>query len=192
MKSAAALGVVLLAPTLAFAQAPAGGEFRVNTYTTGYQAISQAAAWKDGFVVVWVTRVAGDPIGIFGQRYAADGSPRGAEMAISAAGPNQFNPRVATDWRGNFVVAWGKQLTAVARLFDASGAPRGPEFQVPIASSGQSIGSVAMAPRGNSFVVAWTSNSHDGNDLGVVARLFDSNGVPQAQEFVVNTYTTGR
>jgi hypothetical protein len=48
-----------------------GGEFRVNTYTTGHQAeAAVASAWNGNFVVTW-TSVGqdGDLEGVFGQRY---------------------------------------------------------------------------------------------------------------------------
>ena len=39
------------------------------------------------------------------------------------------------------------------------------------------------------FVVVWQSPFQDGQDAGVVARLYDANGQPLGEEFLVNTTT---
>src|SRR5687768_13869952 len=69
----------------ASAQTPARGEFRVNTYTTGNQGGARAAMEPDGdFVVVWTSNGQdGDGYGVFGQRFAAGGAPRGSEFQIN-------------------------------------------------------------------------------------------------------------
>ena len=106
-----------------------GSEFQVNTYTTGYQGIpSVAIAGPGSFVVVWESSQGGSGSGSFGQRYDADGSPRGSEFQVNTTTTGyQGYPAVAADAIGNFVVAWsgdgnqagegtsvfGKQLTTV-------------------------------------------------------------------------------
>ena len=71
--------------SIASAQVPAGGEFRVNTYTTGRQKFPRAAMEPDGdFVVVWTSQGRiGNGYGVFGQRFAASGAPRGGEFPIN-------------------------------------------------------------------------------------------------------------
>jgi hypothetical protein len=57
-KGAVRISTLLLAVSAAAAsaQTTAGGEFRVNTYTTGAQADARAAMEPDGdFVVVWTS-----------------------------------------------------------------------------------------------------------------------------------------
>jgi hypothetical protein len=50
---------------------PKGGEFPVNTYTTGSQLASSVAVnGSDGFVVAWSSPQDGDTTGVFGQRFA--------------------------------------------------------------------------------------------------------------------------
>ena len=74
-----ACSVVLALTVAASAQTRAGGEFRINTYTTGYQAFGRAAMEPDGdFVVVWTSYAQdGSDYGAFGQRFAAAGARRG-------------------------------------------------------------------------------------------------------------------
>ena len=73
--------------------APAGSEFRANTYTTNDQVYSSVTALNDGgFVVTWSSDGQdGSGYGIYGQRYAADGTPVGSEFAINQiTSGNQF------------------------------------------------------------------------------------------------------
>jgi hypothetical protein len=88
---------------------PVGGEFRVNSYTTGSQARPWVALDAGGnFVVVWQSYGQdGNGYGIFGQRFDASGTAQGAEFQV-----NTFNslsdrdPFVASDPGGTFVVVW--------------------------------------------------------------------------------------
>ena len=59
-----------------------GSEFRANTYTSSDQIYSSVTALNDGgFVVTWSSEGQdGSGYGIYGQRYAADGSPVGDEF----------------------------------------------------------------------------------------------------------------
>ena len=64
--------------------APLGPEFRVNTFTTGYQGLPAVAADLSGnFVVVWESGQDGAGDGIFGQRYASTGAPLGPEFRVN-------------------------------------------------------------------------------------------------------------
>ncbi len=51
--------------------------------------------------------------------------------------------------------------------------------------------SVIAGSDSGAFVVVWESEDQDGDDFGIFARLFDSDGLPTSGEFQVNTYTTG-
>ena len=111
----------LLLAAVASAQTPAGGEFRVNTYTTSYQSYSRPAMELDGdFVVVWESLTQdGSQEGVFGQRFAASGAPRGSEFRINAyTTDRQRWPTVAVGSRGDFVVAWqsGNPAAQVEKL----------------------------------------------------------------------------
>jgi phage tail sheath gpL-like len=89
---------------------PLGPEFRVNTYTTGYQDFPSVATDAAGnFVVAWTSSggYGGVPSDLFGQRYASDGTPLGAEFLVNTFTTNAQNrPAVAAHAAGNFVVVW--------------------------------------------------------------------------------------
>jgi hypothetical protein len=198
--AAPAILLALVLPWAAAAQpTPAGGEFQVNTYTTGHQLFAAVAVAPGGqFVVVWESAGQdGDDFGIFGQPYGADGTPLGAEFQVNSYTTYaQINPKVAMDGAGNFVVVWqgaaqdGSDMGVFGQRYDSAGARRGSEFQVnTYTTSSQSFPAVAMDAAGN-FVVAWTS-VHDGDGSGVFGQRFDAVGARLGSEFRINTYTTG-
>lgn len=88
---------------------PQGAQFQVNTSAEGFQtapAVSTAA--DGGFVIVWFGG-GGNPSapGVYGQRFAANGSPRGTEFQVnSSTFPNQWDPDVAVADDGDFVAVW--------------------------------------------------------------------------------------
>jgi hypothetical protein len=94
--------------------APAGTEFRVNTWTTGYQLSSTVAMDFDGdFIISWhsanygIPGQDGDLAGIFAQRYNSDGNINGTEFQVNIyTTDSQINPVVAADNAGDFVVVW--------------------------------------------------------------------------------------
>src|SRR5262249_23799433 len=141
--------------------APQGGEFRVNTYTTGTQGHAAVAADGGGnFVVVWDGAGPGDDSGVVGQRYASTGTPLGGGVLVNTTTPPApQTPAVAADATGNFVVVWAGATGVdpdgiVGRRYDSTGTPRGSEFQVntytPLAQNDP-----AVAMDGGGFVVTW-------------------------------------
>jgi S-layer homology domain len=162
------------------AGAPVGGQFQVNTYTTGNQFSYGVAAAADGrFVVSWDSLTDGSGFGLSGQRYDAAGAPLGADFVVNqdTTGGQNFSS-VSSDRQFNFVAAWqsdasdGSSYGIRGQRFDAQGARRGAEFGVNTYTTfGQHAAVVAGDEVGN-FLVAWHSNNQDGSDLGVFAQRF--------------------
>jgi len=201
------VAALLVAPCAAWPQGhPLGPEFRVNTYTTGHQGgtitlvlgrPSIASDSTGNFVVVWTSSSQdGSSDGIFGQRYAASGAPLGPEFRVNTYTPlSQFNPDVAADASGNFVVVWesdyqdGSNRGVFGQRYASSGVPLGADFRVNTFTTGeQGDPSVAVDSAG-AFVVAWDSANQDGSGAGVFAQRFASSGSPLGPEFRVNTTT---
>ena len=163
-----------------------GAEFQVNSFTFDNQAKAAVASGSAGnFVIVWQSHNQdGSDYGVFGQRYTSNGTPLGQEFQINTFTPdNQINAAVASDAAGDFVVAWasyrqdGSSFGVFGQRFLSTGAPLGTEFLVETYTvSEQNVPSVASSSTGN-FVVAWQSR-HDGDELGVFARLFATPIVP--------------
>jgi hypothetical protein len=102
-------GLGVFGQRFAASGATAGAEFGVNTNTAldqSRQAIGLDASGN--FVVVWQSAGQdGAGNGVFGQRYAAAGTPLGAEFRVNTYVTNdQTGPAVAADNAGDFVVVW--------------------------------------------------------------------------------------
>jgi len=208
----AALALGLMAPATAGAQAlvRVGGEFGVNTYTTGYQKGPSVAADADGdFVVVWGSAGSSgtdtDGFSVQGQRYASNGSTQGGEFQVNAyTTSGQGVPSVAANPDGDFVVVWASAgsfgtdtsgASVQGQRYVSDGSTQGAQFQVNTYTTNyQSIPSVKADADGD-FVVVWNSKGSSGSDTdswSVQAQRYASNGSTQGAEFQVNTYTTGR
>ncbi len=94
------------------AGAPLGPEFRVNTYTTNFQAHPSVSDSGGSFVVVWRSYAQdGALYGVFGQRYGSAGAPLGPEFRVNTYTTNlQSHPSVAGSSGGSFVVVWQSYL----------------------------------------------------------------------------------
>jgi hypothetical protein len=176
---------------------PVGVEFRVNTRTNKFQGRSTVAMDDDGdFVIAWESvDQDSSSVGIYFQRYAADGSTVGVETRANTitAGPQRL-PNVAMDADGDFVITWsgptdGSGYGIFARRFTADGVGQGPEFLANTLTAGnQQDSTVAMDADGD-FVVAWQSSTGDGVLYGVYAQRFTAQGEKFGSQFLVNSYT---
>jgi hypothetical protein len=137
--------------------ATTSSEFQVNNTTNGNQASSDVAIDAQGnAIVVWVSETGADPNkphAIYGRRYDSQGNPIGAEFQISTPSPGSdydpvftdadyYQPSVAVDAAGNFIVIWlSERINTVgsglsigreifARRFNAQGAASGSQFQI--------------------------------------------------------------
>jgi hypothetical protein len=189
----------VLAQRYAATGAPAGGEFRVNTYTTvtppflqRHPAVSSDPAGS--FVVAWTSyHQDGNGYGVFAQRYAAAGAAVDAEFRVNTYTTYaQRDAAVAHGGDGTFVVVWqgveGGPPHVYGQRYAASGAPLGGEFAVSQSTVfDQSSPAVAADASGN-FLAAWES-PQDGFGQDVFARRFAASGAPLVSEFRVNTLT---
>jgi hypothetical protein len=177
---------------------PRGGEFLVNTYTTGIQNAPRVASDAVGnFIVLWQSlHQDGDGVGVFAQRYDATGARVGGEFRVNThTTGGQGSARVAFDAHGDFVVVWSGVGNGIVdhqvwgQSYDSTGVKRGAEFRVNVHTTGFSISpQVAMDPDGG-FVVTWSSA--DTNSWGIFGRRYDALGNPEGGEFRVNRTVTG-
>ncbi|HEX8386194.1 MAG TPA: T9SS type A sorting domain-containing protein [Rubricoccaceae bacterium] len=171
-----------------------GGEFRVNTYTTGSQRFPSVALDGDGdFVVAWESNGQdGATYGVHAQRYDAAGVAQGDEFRVNTTTTGgDREASVAMDADGDFVIAWeGRGVSA--RRYNAAGVAQGDELQVSqYTLNTQNAPSVGLDADGD-FVVAWESYAQDGSSNGIYAQRYAASGAPVGGELQVNTYTTDR
>lgn len=175
---------------------PTGGEFQVNTTAFGNQA-SPAVAMDSAadFVIAW-SSPDGSGNGIFAQRYDSAGIAQGGEFQVnSTIANNQQSPVIAMDGAGDFVVTWtsytqdGDRYGVYAQRYNFAASPQGVEFLVNTTTKDNQRSPVATMDSAGNFVVAWESNGQDGSSKGIYAQRYDSSGVAEGGEFLVNTTT---
>ncbi len=172
------------------AGSPVGGEFAVNSFTTGTQNSPVVSGPGDGsFVVAWQ----GGPGGVVMRRFDSAGDALGTDFTlVSGATVDGGFPRLDAAPDGRFVVTWealGPNEDIFAQRFDSSGAEVGAAFQANTYTTGrQRFPTIAVDDDGK-FLIVWTV-SGAGPAGEIYARRFNSDGSPDGGQFTVNTYTT--
>jgi Ca2+-binding RTX toxin-like protein len=142
---------------------PLGGQFSINTFTTGDQGVTDIAMDEVGnFVIVWESEGQdGDGMGVYARRYANNGALGSPFLVNQTTTGDQHSPSVGMDADGNFLISWtvgnafSGPLTVWGRRFRGDGLALGSEFLV--SNSGQigALSRVAMDASGDA-VVAWS------------------------------------
>jgi len=164
------------------ADAPIGGEFRVNAQTTNAESgvgisLQPTALGSGQFVVVYneqnLAKVRGQR---FTQAHGGFGT-LGAEIEIG----NGLSPAVAMDSTGDFLVAWQSNVLGIApdvkgAFFDSTGVRLGQEFTVnTFTTDFQFSPSVTTLATGK-HVVVWRGDEEDGDSGGIFGQRFNRNG----------------
>ncbi|HKC23278.1 MAG TPA: dockerin type I repeat-containing protein, partial [Thermoanaerobaculia bacterium] len=156
-----------------------GGEFHVNTGTTGYTDSQNAAIRRsDGsFVIVW-RGDDGDSDGVLGRRFDSSGAFLGPEFVVNTFTTfGEGTPAVAFDTDSSFVVIWRSQFQdgngsgIYGRRFLFSGEPVSGEFRVNATTSGSQFApDVASSQTHGRHLVTWTGP--DGDKDGIFDQAF--------------------
>lgn len=174
-----------------------GMEFRINSYTTGYQTNVTLHSAGGNYLAVWESNNSTDPNhgGLFGCIISADGSSVGQEFKISS-NPNsiyEYSPSI-TSYAGEYIVSWhgptdGDNNGIFGQRLSAEGSRIGDIFQInSYTTSAQALVSITAGK--NNFLAVW--NSPQDNSLNsVIGRLFYYDGTPAGNEFLINQYTNG-
>ena len=168
-----------------------GGEFLVNTTTSGFQSDASITTLADGrFVVAWrdSSQSAGDTsvAAIRAQVFNANGTKSGGEFLVNTTTfGDQLDPSITALADGRFVAAWTDKSASGgdtshwairAQVFNADGAKSGGEFLVNTSTTNsQSEPSITALADGR-FAVAWRDNSATGGDTSSTAvrgQIFD-------------------
>jgi hypothetical protein len=169
-----------------------GNEFRVNTVTAQDQLTPSLAMDMDGdLVVAWWTYGANFDAEIAAQRFSRVGAAAGGETRVNSQSAGfQYQPSVAADADGDFLVTWtssgqdgsyygnyAKRFTAAgAELPPPAGAPAGEgnEFRInTFTTSDQQQPAAALDADGDA-VIAWMSRGQDAaGSAGVYAQRYD-------------------
>jgi hypothetical protein len=166
---------------------PLASVVRVNSSPTNNQ-LDPAIAMDDSgrYVIVWSSASStGRGLGVFGRRYANDGTPMGDEFAVEPqATAALYRSRVAMYTDGGFVVAWhvGDENTKTIRAqrFSESGLRTGSQVEI---LAGRRDFDLALDGAGN-LVIVWGQN---GAQVG--AMWFSVDGT-KSEVLKVNAGTT--
>jgi len=151
------------------------------------------------FIVTWMSnRQDKSGAGIFARRFTNSGNPIGEEFQVNTFYHNiQVDPDIAVNQEGKFVIVWtglgqdGSAYGVFAQRYNSDGSPAGEEFQVnTYIKNVQWEPKVAMDKNGN-FVITWASKYQDTYGYGIYAKIYDIDGHPLGDEFLVNTYWKG-
>jgi len=179
---------------------PLGAEFRVNTRSDNRQTNPAVAMSADGrFVVAWNSNgVNGVGLGIFAQRYAADGTPQGGEIEVAVSGEYSIQPGVglAMDPQGNFIVLWADRRipggfssldtrTIQAQRYGPEGLAKGGPVTVESSVFPTVRNPTATMDAAGNFVVAWVQGPSGVSKSQVFARRMAASGLPRAAAFRV-------
>lgn len=171
--------------------------YQVNTFQSGSLVEPDIAMDTMGnFVIVWQSGGQdGFEQGVFGQRFAADGTALGSEFQVNTfTQSDQIRPSVAMDADGDFAVVWassfqdGSEYGIYGQRYDANGVAQGGEFRINTTTNmDQRNPSAGMDADGN-FVVVWRSEGQDGSGgANIYGQRYAHDGTKIGSEFPVST-----
>jgi hypothetical protein len=176
-------------------------EFRVNTYTTGYQGGPSIGTFGGGgFVIAWQSDGQdGSNYGVYARRYSSSGvALDSSEFRVNTYTiGSQLGPRIGAFSGGGFVITWesdgqdGSNSGVYAQRYSSGGVPVSGEFRVNTYTTNEQAGANIGVCSDGSFVITWQSSGQDGSGYGVYAQRYSSGGAALGSEFKVNTYVSG-
>ena len=192
-----ALLVFALQPVIALAEefAPVLGPIEVTPYTSDWVFSFDALAFRPdgGFVVAWHRgTLYPDEIDVFAKVFDDAGVAGDPFQINTYETGRQWEPSVAVDDEGGFIVVWGAYTSAdpdqgvSAQRFDSAAQRMGTEFQVNVVTEGwQFVPHVDTTPAGG-FVVVWdTGGGYLAPFEQVYGRRYDTAGMPEGSEFAL-------
>lgn len=182
---------------IAASGAPVDDPFRVNAAAAISPRASIAGLVDGRFAVSVDTNTSASNPEIFARVYSSAARPERIEQPLDTQRTgDQLVSRIAPLPNGRWVVAWGDGGTpnrVVAHIVDSAGVPVGSEIVV---SSAVSFNGVALDVATDStgrMAFVWGSDgaNGDGDQTGVIARIFSPDGAPVTGQFVVNDFVSG-
>jgi len=177
--------------------APLDDEFEVAEYTTGSQYATGVSMSATNFIVTW-TGTGQDGAGPFARLFDASGAAITGDFRINSTALSgaSFNPDVAMNAAGNFVVAWHDYTSQYdhlvrARRFESDGESLGDDFLVRGDSTLNAERPRVASDSAGNFLVTWQERPTGINDDNVFGRFYDLAGVAASDPFEVNETTNG-
>lgn len=147
-----------------------------------------------GFAVSWRSFHWGTPssssgFNVYMQRYDSNGMKEGQEFLLNADTNGYESVFVLPS--GEFVVFWTSKgivnPNIYAQPYDSNGSTLGYEFQVNTSLHySQSVDSITQLSNGG-FLIIWLTYDDEVSLNDIYAQRYDSNWIPQGNEFLINT-----
>jgi len=187
--------IIVLLSTSAFTQ----NSFTVNSYSDSTQRAPLIINYGNEFVVFWQSidqSAAGSGGDILAKKIDTNGNSASFEEIINdSTSYDQERHDAAPLSNGKIAVTWASHSGKAETIFDVkykildadlTGSPE--QRANTFLSNSQTKPAIAASPNGG-FVIVWESWDQDGSDKGIYARLFDNDGNPVSEEFLVNETT---
>ncbi len=170
---------------------PLGVELRIKTYGLSYsESAPDIASLADGsYVATWTSIGAweGSSRGIYGQRFAPDGTPIGNEFYLDTPTASwAAMPSVTSLGSGGFVVTWSSSSSLPngsteyhirTQIFDHLGEPVASDFLVNVSTASGKTDPTVTALSDDRLLVTWTSSNQDDDfSHGIYGRIFTATG----------------
>ena len=183
-----------------------GGEFAVNTLTSGAQEYGDVTGLVGGgFVATWrTTDTTGDGAGqsVKAQIFSATGVKIGGEFRVNTATTgDQYSPVTTALSNGGFVVTWyttdavqdGSQGAIKAQVFSATGVKVGSEFLVNTQGVNLQNDPAITALGDGGFFISWATfdAAQDGSGSAIKGQVFSATGARVGGEMLINTLGAG-
>lgn len=168
---------------------PVGDELTMDEQTPPVVGPLDVATEADGdFVLVWGHGNPGCPSCwddfIKGRRFVSDGTPAGAQFAVSESDAYIGDAAIAAHPDGSFVVVWEDDYDPRALRFDSGGAPIGSAFPLPIGPNVAGFAPDATVLPDGGTVLSWVARDDEALHT-VLAQRYDSGGVPVDDPFTI-------
>ena len=205
------IGLTYLLPAVLLAQnlVKVGPEFRVNSYTTGFQSSPKVTTGsRDQFIVTWGSEGSfGSDLGVSiqAQRFDRFGSRVGSEFQVNSYTTSwQLWPAVAINDVNDFLIVWSSigsygtdsdWFSIQGQRFNGAGTPVGGQFQVSTYTTDWQLLPEVVADGEGDFVVVWDSGGSaftDTDSYSVQGQRLNAQAGMVGPEFQVNSYTTRR
>jgi Ca2+-binding RTX toxin-like protein len=168
----------------------------INSYTTNGQSTPTITALTGGgWLVTWHGEGTGDDVGVFQQRYAANGHTVGSEIMVNSYTTGaQYDASTTALADGGWVVTWNGEGTGddagiFQQRYAADGHAMGSETMVnSYTTNGQYLPKTTALTDGG-WVVTWYGEGA-GDSFGIFQQRYAANGQTVGSETLVNSYTT--
>jgi len=173
---------------------PQASQTKINTYTTGTQEYAVGRVDGSGnFIITWESDGQdGSGMGIYGRRFDNNFNALSGEFAITTnTTNNQFEPQVAIEPGGRFIIAWsdnnnrdggggspdlaGPGCSLWMREYNANGNPVGSETMINQSVTGYQGYPVIDMNASGRFVISWEGNgtiAGNTDNFGIYTRAF--------------------